>query len=82
MRHLSYTIHLIPEPEGGYTIEVPALPGCVTWGRDLSHAYEMAAECIQGHLEALEKAGLPIPEEPPPQVPVEALIQVMHGSAA
>jgi len=26
----TYSVLLIPEPEGGYSIEVPALPGCVT----------------------------------------------------
>jgi predicted RNase H-like HicB family nuclease len=80
MKHFCYTIHLEPEAEGGYTVAVPALPGCITWGRDLDHAIEMAAECIQGHLEALEKAGLSIPEEPPPQAPVNAFIQVVHSA--
>jgi predicted RNase H-like HicB family nuclease len=82
MKVFSYTIHLEPEDEGGYTVTAPALPGCVTWGRDLSHALQMASECTQGHLEALEKAGLPIPEEPPPQTCVDALIQVVHGAVA
>lgn len=80
MKIFSYTIHLEPEPEGGFTVTVPALPGCVTWGRDLTHAIEMANECVQGHLEALEKAGLPIPEETPPQTSVDALIQIVHGA--
>jgi hypothetical protein len=30
-----YNIMLRPEPEGGYTALVPALPGCVTYGRPL-----------------------------------------------
>ncbi len=30
-----YNIMLRPEPEGGYTALVPALPGCVTYGRTL-----------------------------------------------
>lgn len=28
-----YNIRPRPEPEGGYTALVPALPGCVTYGR-------------------------------------------------
>jgi len=32
---LSYKILHKPEPEGGYTVNVPALPGCVTYGVDL-----------------------------------------------
>jgi antitoxin HicB len=44
MNTLTYRIHLTPEPEGGYTVTVPALQGCVTWGRDYEHAVQMAHE--------------------------------------
>ncbi len=27
---MRYTIYLRPEPEGGYTVIVPSLPGCIT----------------------------------------------------
>ena len=33
-----YNIMLRPEPEGGYTALVPALPGCVTYGRTVDEA--------------------------------------------
>lgn len=52
-------IHFEPEPEGGYTVTVPALPGCVTWGRDHTDAVEKARDCIQGFPEALTKEGDP-----------------------
>ncbi len=61
----SYRIHLEPEPEGGFTVTVRALPGCVTWGRDRDHAIEMAQECIEGFLEAMAKAGESIPGQRP-----------------
>ncbi|MCK4811330.1 MAG: type II toxin-antitoxin system HicB family antitoxin, partial [Methanosarcinales archaeon] len=32
MKILSYRILLKREPEGGYTVIVPSLPGCVTYG--------------------------------------------------
>ena len=32
MEALSYLILLRKEPEGGYTVVVPSLPGCVTYG--------------------------------------------------
>lgn len=60
----AYRVHLEPEPEGGFTVTVPALPGCVTWGQTYEQALEMAQECIEGFLEALVKANQPIPEEP------------------
>lgn len=32
---LTYRVLLNEEPEGGFTVTVPALPGCVTYGEDL-----------------------------------------------
>lgn len=75
-----YRIHLDPEPEGGYTVTVPALPGCITWGENYEDALQMAQECIEGFLEALVKAGKPIPPEEPAPVPVDAFIRVQTPS--
>jgi len=51
------------EEEGGYTVTVPALPGCVTRGDTLEEAIAMARDAIRGYLEVLVKDGQPIPEE-------------------
>lgn len=60
-----YTILLTPDPEeGGYTVTVPALPGCVTEGDTLEEAITMARDAIAGYIASLEKHGEPIPEEP------------------
>lgn len=75
MRELAYRIHLEPEPEGGFTVTVPALPGCVTWGEDYNHALAMAQEAIEGHLEVLAELGQPIPQESI-TTPVDAIVQV------
>ena len=62
-----YTIILEPNyPEEGYTVRVPALPGCITYGRTREEALERAKEAIEGFVEGLEKAGEPIPEEVTP----------------
>jgi len=45
-----YNIMLRPEPEGGYTALVPALPGCVTYGRTVDEAREMAKDAISGYV--------------------------------
>lgn len=45
----------------GYSVDVPALPGAITWGKTRSHALEMAQECIEGHVEVLQKLGEPVP---------------------
>jgi antitoxin HicB len=60
MRVLSYRVILKPEPEGGFTVTVPALPGCVTLGKDLEEAKEMVKDAIQVYLESLQKHSEPI----------------------
>ena len=46
---------------GGYTVEFPDLPGCVTEGKNLEEAFEMATDAASGWvLDELEE-GNPIP---------------------
>lgn len=44
---------LIHEDDGGFSVTVPALPGCYTQGETREEAIEMAKEAIELHLEAL-----------------------------
>ena len=60
MRVLSYRVILKPEPEGGFTVTVPALPGCITYGGDIQEATEMVKDAIQVYLESLKKQSEPI----------------------
>ncbi len=57
----AYQINLIPEPEGGYTVLVPSLPGCVSYGTSIEEATLHAREAIELHLENLAAHGEPIP---------------------
>jgi predicted RNase H-like HicB family nuclease len=57
MKYNNYKILLKPEPEGGYTVTVPSLHGCITYGETLKHAKEMAKEAIELYLESLEIRG-------------------------
>jgi len=41
------------EPEGWYTVTVPMLPGCVTFGKNLGEAKRMAREAIELYIESL-----------------------------
>jgi len=50
----SYQITLIPEDESGYTVLVPSLPGCVSYGRTVDEATDNAREAISLHLENLK----------------------------
>ena len=64
---MQYTVVLEPDEEGqGYTMRVPELPGCITEGRTRDEALVNAREAIVGFIEALEKAGDPVPEEKEP----------------
>lgn len=59
-----YTIILDPDlEEGGYTVTVPALPGCITRGKTIEQCIERAQEAIAGYIESLKAEGEPIPEE-------------------
>jgi len=64
MNEHSYTILLHPDEEqGGYTVTVPALPGCITEGDTIEEAIAMAKEAIQLYIESLIADGEPVPEE-------------------
>lgn len=60
---LSYRILLREEPEGGYTVTVPTLPGCITYGETITEAITMAREAIELYLESLVAHGEEIPTE-------------------
>ncbi len=69
-----YTVLLTPEPaEGGYSVSVPALPGCFTQGDTFEEAVANARSVIAFHLECLKAEGESIPDEQaaPELVPVE-----------
>jgi len=59
----SYKILLKKEPEGGYTVTVPSLPGCVTYGESIEKATEMAKEAIELYLESLKAHHEEIPND-------------------
>jgi antitoxin HicB len=63
MKTISYRILLRKEPEGGYTVIVPSLPGCVTYGDTIEDTKKMAKEAIELYLESLKEHGEEIPTE-------------------
>jgi predicted RNase H-like HicB family nuclease len=65
---LQYTINLRPEPEGGYTVLVPALPEVVTYGKTEDEALRMAHEAIELALELRRDEGDEIPADVVPLV--------------
>jgi antitoxin HicB len=59
----TYTVVLRPEPEGGFTVRVPALPEIVTYGED--EALAMAKEAIELCLLSRSELGEDIPDSDP-----------------
>lgn len=51
------------EPEGGYTVSVPALQGCITYGDNVDEAIAMAKEAIELYIEELQERGETIPDD-------------------
>jgi predicted RNase H-like HicB family nuclease len=45
---------LEPSEEGGYTVTVPALPGCISEGETREEALRNIREAIELYLEAVE----------------------------
>ena len=46
-------IILRPEPEGGFTILVPSIPGCVSFGETKEETKRMAEDAIRGYVDVL-----------------------------
>ncbi|AFC99183.1 hypothetical protein Mtc_0416 [Methanocella conradii HZ254] len=63
MKPLNYRILFKKEPEGGYTVTVPSLPGCITYGETIEEAKKMAKEAIELYIESLKAHGEEIPTE-------------------
>ncbi len=59
--NLTFSITLRPEPEGGFTVRVPALPEIVTFGEDENEAVAMAKEAIELVLQSRRERGEAIP---------------------
>ncbi|HUB25150.1 MAG TPA: type II toxin-antitoxin system HicB family antitoxin [Tepidisphaeraceae bacterium] len=52
-----FEIDYFQDEDGLFTAQVPAIPGCIAWGKTLKQAYRNAVEAIESCLEAREKIG-------------------------
>ncbi len=69
---MKYTVVLEPQEEGGYTVTVPALPGCISEGDTADEALSNIKEAIELFLEVLKEDGKPIPVDVAREVVVDA----------
>jgi predicted RNase H-like HicB family nuclease len=52
---MTFKVVLEPSDEGGYTVYVPALPGCISEGDTLEQALQNIREAIELYLEPLQE---------------------------
>ncbi len=67
-KKLTYSVVLEPQPEGGFSVLVPAIPEVVTEGDTEEDALRMAEEAIRLALDYRRDNGLDIPEDAVPRV--------------
>jgi predicted RNase H-like HicB family nuclease len=63
MKILNYRIQIRKETDGTYTVIVPSLPGCLTFGRSVEEAEEMAKEAIEGFVACMIARGEEVPTQ-------------------
>ena len=66
--NLTFSIVLEPQPGGGFTVLVPALPEVVTEGNSEEEALVNVEEAIRAVLEYRRAHGLTIPSDAPPEI--------------
>ena len=59
----TYKINLRKEEDGGSTVFVPSLPGCITYGETVDEAIDMAKEAIELYIEELQDRGEYVPDD-------------------
>jgi len=61
--HFRYTVIMEKNEDGGYTVTVPSLPGCISEGSTWDEALTEIEEAISGYIGVAKKSGKPIPVE-------------------
>jgi len=59
---MKYKVVVEPQEEGGYTVYVPTLPGCVSQGETIEEVTANIKEAIEVYLESLKERGIPLPQ--------------------
>ncbi|MCL6090814.1 MAG: type II toxin-antitoxin system HicB family antitoxin [Candidatus Thermoplasmatota archaeon] len=69
---MRYTVILEPQEEGGYTVTVPALPGCISEGDTREESIENIKDAITLYIKDLRESG----EEIPSDIPISEFTEV------
>ena len=60
---MQYSVVVHAAEEGGYWVEVPALPGCASQGETVEETLENVKEATALYLQALREEGQDIPKD-------------------
>jgi predicted RNase H-like HicB family nuclease len=60
---MQYSVVVHTEDEGGFWVEVPALPGCYSQGETVDEALGNVREAISLYLETLRDEGQDVPRD-------------------
>ncbi len=60
---MQYSVVVHEAEEGGYWVEVPALPGCASQGESVEETLENVKDAIKLYLEVLQEDGAPVPKD-------------------
>ncbi|MBX3317991.1 MAG: type II toxin-antitoxin system HicB family antitoxin [Phycisphaeraceae bacterium] len=77
----SFPVVLLPQPEGGYFVQCPTLPGCYSQGGTVEEALQNIREAIEQVLEDMTDRGEPVPQSGPPiatEVTIEQRVKDPH----
>lgn len=77
-----FDVIIHPQIEGGFSAEVPALPGCYSEGETLDEVEKNIEEAVELYLETLEEKKLPLPSKKPKksfQIQVTVLKDLQHA---
>jgi antitoxin HicB len=62
---LTYSVVVLREKGGEFSVVVPALEGCATYGETLPDALRNAEEAILAYIDGLHALGKPVPADVP-----------------
>lgn len=69
-----YTAVFEPEESGGYSVTIPALPGCISQGENFEEALANIKEAAELYLEDLKESEIPKEEKSIVVSPVQITI--------
>ena len=77
----TYSVVLTPAEEGGFTVNVPSLPGCHTEGNTFEESIAHAREAIGLSIEVMLERGEEIPRESTPSI-ISSITTIPAGQYA